>query len=185
MESGNGASARTWIALFRGINVGGNNILPMADLREDLEALGLHQVRTYIQSGNVVFEAAGAREEIREWIERSVQERHGFRPAVLLLSGKDLRSIAAANPFPEAEADPKTLHVQFLAEPATEADLEGMARWRSENERFHLTEDALYFHAPDGIGRSKLAARMERLLGVAGTGRNFRTVAILLAMTSA
>ena len=177
------AHARTWIALFRGINVGGNHILPMATLREDLEALGLQQVRTYIQSGNVVFETAAEKDAIGARIVERIEEHHGFRPAVLLLSREDLHAIAAANPFPEAVDEPKTLHVQFLTAPAAHADRDGMEKWKAENERFHLTDRALYFHAPDGIGRSKLAARMEKLLGVAATGRNYRTVAKLLAMT--
>ena len=185
MATQGNAAVRTWIALFRGINVGGNHILPMAALREDLEALDLQEVRTYIQSGNVVFETAEAMETVGPGIEQRIQERHGFRPAVMMLSRGQLRAIDAANPFPETVGQPKTLHFQFLAAPASTADLEGMAQWKAENERFHLTDRALYFHAPDGIGRSKLAARMEKLLGVPATGRNYRTVAKLLAMSDA
>ncbi len=173
----------TWIVLLRGINVGGRNVLPMKELVRDLSSLGLDDVRTYIQSGNFICRSSQKDEaalsiEIAETIER----RHGFRPQVLVLGVDQLAEAIAANPFPEAEGDPKTLHAFFLASVPTAPDLNALAAAAVPSERFHLTGRVFYLHAPDGIGRSKLAARVEKLLGVAVTARNWRTVKKLQAM---
>ena len=167
----------TWIALFRGINVGGKNILPMAELRSDFEALKLNNVRTYIQSGNVVFEAtAKTTTTISKKIKRRVEERHGFRPELLVLHKDELIAAVEANPFSDATSDPKTLHFFFLVQPTTAAQTDGLEDARKETENFHLTDRVFYLHAPEGIGRSKLAAKVEKHLGVTTTARNFRTV---------
>ncbi len=174
---------QTWIALFRGINVGGNNILPMAKLRSDLESLNLVNVRTYIQSGNVVFDStAKTAASLGNRIGRRIEERHGFRPRILFLSREDLLAAIESNPFPEAVSDPKTLHFLFLAEPASDPDTEALDAKKTATERYELTDGVFYLHAPDGIGRSKLAAGAERHLGVVTTGRNYRTVDRLLSM---
>ena len=168
---------KTYIALFRGINVGGNNMLPMKELVAVLEDLGAQSVRTYIQSGNAVFrsrekDASRLSNEIRAAIKR----RRGFEPHVLLLGLEDLERAIEKNPFPEAESDPKTLHAGFLASVPKNPDLTTLERLRQDDERFDLVGKVFYLHAPKGIGRSKLAARAEKLLGVAMTDRNWRTV---------
>ena len=100
---------QTWIALFRGINVGGNNILPMADLKRYLESLDLTNIRTYIQSGNVVFDStASDLSSLSETIARQIEEQQGFIPQILLLSLKDLLKAIESNPFSTAVSDPKT-----------------------------------------------------------------------------
>lgn len=173
----------TWVALLRGINVGGNNPLPMADLTAVLQGLGLSDVRTYIQSGNAVFrgpKAAGP--ALAERISEAIAARQGFRPDILVLSGEELEQAAAANPFPEAEAEPKALHLFFLAQAPLTPDLAALNGCKADSERFALRESVFYLHAPDGIGRSKLAARVERCLGVATTARNWRSVAKILDM---
>lgn len=174
---------QTWIALLRGINVGGKNILPMAELRNDLETLKLRNVRTYIQSGNVVFDAASkSAAALAGKITRCIEERHGFRPRLLLLTPAQLTAAIEANPFPKAVSEPKTLHFFFLAEPARDADLQALEAVKARTEAYALTDAVFYLHAPDGIGRSKLAARAETHLGVVATARNYRTVEKLVAM---
>jgi len=174
---------RTWIVLLRGINVGGNNPLPMAELRSDLESLGCEHVRTYIQSGNVVLRAATrSAASLGRTIGSRIEERHGFRPRLLVLSRDEMQAAVDANPFPEAVADPKTLHFGFLAEPPSDPDLEALEEARAPTERYELTDGVLYLHAPQGIARSKLAANAEKHLGVVMTARNFRTVEKLLSM---
>ena len=171
------------MALFRGINVGGNNMLPMKDLAALLAALGLEEVRTYIQSGNVVFTAAGTATSLAGRIGAAVERGCGFRPQLLLLRAPELARALAANPFPEAAAQPQLLHLWFLAArpgKGAEAALQALA---SAGERFVLRGKVLYLHAPQGIGRSKLAARAERALGVGATARNWRTCTTLLSMT--
>ena len=176
----------TWMALFRGINVGGNNILPMAELRIGLESLKLRNVRTYIQSGNVVFASSSkSAAALARKIADHVEQRHGFRPQVLLLTYEDLADAVEKNPFPKAVSDPKTLHFTFLAEPATDPDLAALDAVKSATEEYALTDHVFYLHAPDGIGRSKLAANAEKILGVTMTGRNFRTVEKLMAIAAA
>jgi len=169
-----------YVALFRGINVGGKHILPMQDLRDLLAELGCENVRTYIQSGNAVFSASDDRISLSAKITSTIEERFGFAPQVLLLTIERLAAIASANPYPEVEAAPKFLHVSFLTEKAGNADVDAINALKAESERFTLTDDALYLHAPDGIGRSRLAAKIDRHLGVSTTARNWRTVMKLL-----
>lgn len=174
----------TWVALLRGVNVGGNR-LPMAELREELEGLGLglENVRTYIASGNVVFDSTpeGAC-ELAAALPPRIEARFGFTPRLLILSADDLRRAMEANPFPEAEEAPKTVHLFFLAERPKAADTEGLDALASPTERWRLDGRVFYLHTPDGFGRSKLAEKGERLLGVPATARNWRTVAKLREM---
>jgi uncharacterized protein (DUF1697 family) len=173
----------TWIALFRGINVGGKNSLPMKSLTATLEAEGLSQIRTYIQSGNVVFESrAGTASSLAARIARAVAQAHGFAPKVFVLVASDLKRAAAANPFPAGEAEPNRLHLFFLAEKPKSADLTALNRLRAGREMFEIRGKVFYMYAPDGMGASKLGAAAERHLGVDATARNWRTVAALLAM---
>jgi uncharacterized protein (DUF1697 family) len=175
-------AARTWIALFRGINVGGRNVLPMKELLALLTAQGLQGARSYIQSGNVVFRGAGTGAAIGERICAAVAARFGFRPQLLLLSAGDLARAASANPYPEAGATPQYLHLWFLVAAPTAARARSLEAVRSPSERFTVRGKVLYLHAPEGIGRSKLAARAESLLGVGATARNWRTVTQLLEL---
>ncbi|MFT5142892.1 MAG: hypothetical protein ACI80V_002004 [Rhodothermales bacterium] len=175
----------SWIALFRGINVGGNNILKMAELRSDLESLNLKNVRSYIQSGNVIFDsAAGTASSLAERIGALVHKQHGFQPSIFILKRDDLLSAVASNPFPGAVSEPKTLHFFFLQESAANPDFSAIEKAKAETESYRLMDRVFYLHAPDGIGRSKLAANAEKYLGVAGTGRNYRTVDKLLSLAA-
>ena len=172
-----------FIALFRGINVGGNNILPMKELVAVLESLGLQDIKTYIQSGNVIFRSKVVdTAPLARKIGAAIKKSHGFEPQVLLLDSAVLDKVIRGNPYPEAEAVPNTLHVNFLAAIPPKPDLKALEKIRAASERFHLSGDVLYLHAPDGIGRSKLAVGMERLLGVPMTSRNWNTVRKLKAM---
>jgi uncharacterized protein (DUF1697 family) len=179
------AGAEQYVALFRGINVGGRHPLPMRELTGILGELGLSAVRTYIQSGNVVFVGeVPDRQALARGISAGVEEAHGFAPAVLLLSAAEFAAAAAGNPYPEGESEPKSLHVGFLAaEPSPR--LEMLEEYRGPRERYALLGRVFYLHAPDGIGRSRLATRIERALGVPTTMRNWRTVSRLLAMLEA
>ena len=173
----------TWVALLRGINVGGKNILPMKELVQDLESLDLRDIQTYIQSGNVVFRSSSdVSPTLGDQITTLIENRHGFRPHILILSADQLKSAIDSNPYPEAEAEPKTLHLFFLGSVAVAPDIEALAKARLPSERFHLTDRVLYLYAPEGIGRSKVAAKAEKLLGVVVTGRNWRTVEKLWEM---
>jgi len=171
-----------FVALFRGINVGGHHSLPMQDLRAILSGLGCNGVQTYIQSGNAVFEADADAATLAREIGASIGERFGFEPAVLLLDTARFRAIASENPFRDIVEEPKHLHVWFLAGTASNPDLDAINDLKADSERYDLTKHAFYLHAPDGIARSKLAAKVDRLLGVSATGRNLNTVNKLLAL---
>lgn len=167
----------TYIALFRGINVGGNNSLPMKELVVLLEDIGAKKVRTYIQSGNAVFQSAEKNSsQISKQLAAEIKKRHGFEPHVLFLGLEAINTAMANNPFPEAEADPSSLHLGFLASTPKHPDLEKLNGLKKASERFHLGDNVFYLHAPEGVGRSKLAASTEKLLGVPMTDRNWRTV---------
>ena len=172
----------TWIALFRGINVGGNNPLPMKSLTALIEELGGTRVSTYIQSGNAVFASAGDAATLSQGIEAAALKKHGFRPRVVLLTLKELARAAGANPFPQANAASKSLHIAFLAERPRHPDLTGLNALKLDAEAFVLRGKVFYLYAPAGIGKSKLAARFEKLLGVTATARNWNTVVKLLEM---
>ena len=155
----------------------------MKDLVAQLENLGSQNVKTYIQSGNAVFQneeedASLLSNKIRAAIKKS----HGFEPHVLLLKPAEIDRAIESNPFPDAESEPKTLHIFFLATMPKDLDLGVLESIKSDRERFALGDRAFYLHAPEGIGRSKLAANIEKLLGVSATTRNWRTVRKVIAM---
>ena len=174
---------KTYIALFRGINVGGKHALPMKELMAILEGLGAQTIKTYIQSGNVVFTSQEQDPlQLSKKIRAEIKQRRGFEPHVLLLELTDLERVIKQNPFPEAETDPKALHVSFLLSAPTNPNLKALEGLKKESERFELIDSVFYLHAPEGVGRSKLAAKAERLLGVPMTDRNWRTVRTLWEM---
>jgi uncharacterized protein (DUF1697 family) len=174
----------TWVALFRGINVVGRRLLPMKELVSLLEDDGFEAVRSYIQSGNVVFKAPGGRSVLAGRIAALVLKSYGFEPKVLLLNARELAAAAAENPFAHAVHDHKSLHLFFLSASPTAPDLESLQRLKTESESFAIQGRVFYLHTPDGFPDSKLAARAERLLGVHATARNWRTVSRLLELIS-
>ncbi|NPV57614.1 MAG: DUF1697 domain-containing protein [Anaerolineae bacterium] len=175
----------TYIALLRGINVGGNNRLPMKALVDILNALGAEKVKTYVQSGNVVLQCTPeTAADLAQRLGDEIRARHGFEPHILTLSQAELEKAMANNPFPEAEANPSSLHLGFLADTPSDPKLDKLESLRAESERFRLIDNVFYLHAPEGIGRSKLAANSERLLGAAMTDRNWNTVCKLKEMAS-
>ena len=175
---------KLWIAFFRGINVGGNRVLPMKSLVTLIEGIGGRKVRTHIQSGNAVFCHVDHRaEKLAGRIETAVLKAHGFTPTVLLLTRKELESAAKANPFSAAVSAPASLHLAFLAAPPVNADLDGLNAIKRADEAYAIIGNTFYLHAPAGIGQSKLAARYEKLLGVPATARNWNTVQKVLEMS--
>jgi uncharacterized protein (DUF1697 family) len=179
----------THVALLRGINVGGKNILPMKDLAAIFEAAGCANVRTYIQSGNVVFSApAAVLRKLPEQIAKAIEKRFGFKSPVILRSSDDLARTIRENPFLKTSAkgtnvDQKWLSVYFLAalpEPKAVSDLDPN---RSAPDVFHVREREIYLHLPNGMGRSKLTnAYFDSKLKTISTARNWATICKLLAM---
>lgn len=166
-----------YIALFRAINVLGKNLLPMKELKEILSKLGAEEVRTYIQSGNVVMNHKEKdAKKLSNKIKAAIKKSHGFEPNVLLLEQKDVEKAFISNPFPKGEELPKTVHAFFCETKPKNPDFKKMDEIKTDTERYELIDKIYYLHTPDGFGRSKLAARCEKLLGVPATARNWRTV---------
>lgn len=152
----------------------------MGILVAELGRLGFRDAKTYLNSGNVVFRSEGVDKTA---MARSIAEALGVRlgtpPGVIVLGAKDIAATLEANPFPEAEEDPRSLHVGFLASiPAPDAG-PALAAIAADGERYRILGTRFYFHAPGGFGRSKLAARAEGILGTPTTFRNWRTVTTL------
>ena len=171
----------TYIALFRGINIGGHHTLPMKDLVRILQEMGFENIKTYIQSGNVVFQSTKTqRNSIAKDISQKISDIYGFEPKVLLLDQATLQDAIKNNPF--ETSDGKALHIIFLESIPTAPDLERLNALKSKSEEFKLSKNIFYLFTPEGVGRSKLAANIEKSLGVEGTGRNWNTVSKLIAM---
>jgi uncharacterized protein (DUF1697 family) len=164
-----------WVALLRGINVGGRNPVSMVELRELFEAKGSHAVSTYIQSGNVVFTHELAdRAALVALLEAAVGESFGVSSTVVLRTSGELASVARARPF--GPDNSKTL-VTFLArKPAPEAVL-SLASLDVAPDRVEVAGSDVFLDYPNGVSGARLTgALLERTLGVPGTGRNWRTV---------
>lgn len=172
----------TYIALLRGINVGGNRKILMADLRQMCVSLGLRGVATYVQSGNVVFDSDdGDAAAVAAWLEGAIAAMTGFEVAVVVRTSADLARILAQEPYPHGE--PKFVHVLFLREEGEETAVSNFTPPPGSDDEYRIDGREIYIHYPNGAGRSKLTGNyFERKLGVVGTARNWRTVQALLAL---
>lgn len=181
------ASTQAHVALLRGINVGGKNKLPMTTLVTLFEAAGCTDVRTYIQSGNVVFRApattvAGLPARIAAAISRDT----GLAVPVVMRSAPELAAIARANPFLGRDATTEALHVMFLADRPTPAAVSSLDPARSPPDEYAVIGREIYLRCPDGVARSKLTnAYFDSRLATVSTARNWRTVTTLLELVSA
>ena len=174
------------VALLRGINVGGKNKLPMADLAAMFREAGCSDVRTYIQSGNVVFCAdpllAG---DIPSLISASILDQFGYRVPVVTRTASEFQEIVQANPFAETGAEANKLHVMFLADLPDRTHVEALDPNRSLGDEFAVLGREVFLHCPNGVARSKLTnAYFDSTLSTTGTSRNWRTVGKLFEMVN-
>lgn len=169
----------TYIAWLRGINVGGNKVIKMQDLKATLGTLPFRNVRTYIQSGNVVFESeALTGEGLAEMISGKIQESFGFEVPVIIRSLEELEAVIAGNPFPQSEPEAfKRLYVSFLAaEPAADA-LEKIRPYEEGADQVRVIGKEMYTLYETSISESPLfKVPFDKLLGVALTARNWNTL---------
>jgi uncharacterized protein (DUF1697 family) len=169
---------KTYVALLRGINLGSHNKIAMDHLRKLFVALGHHDVKTYIQSGNVIFKSpVDDKSRLAGDIEQRIAEELGVKVTVLVRTRDDLAEIVANSPFLSRESDPKKLHVAFLSDAPDPERLAGLAAPAGEPAEFSLVGREIYLYYPNGYGRTKLTnAYVEKRLGVAATTRNWRVV---------
>lgn len=172
-----------FVALFSGINVGGNRIVKMAELKGFFEQLGFTDVATYIQSGNVVFNAANSDStQLTAQLEAAFEQRWGFRSRIMVRDRAWFERLVADNPYPEVANDHTKLHAYVLERAPNADEIAPLSARCTGPERFEVRGDALYLHAPDGLGKAKFAEVLPRVLKVPGTARNWRTVLSLLEM---
>jgi uncharacterized protein (DUF1697 family) len=173
-----------YVALIRGINVGGNKKLSMADLRDSMSGLGHTDVATYIQSGNVVFTSSqDDPTELEREIEQRIAQDSGLDVSVMVRSHEELATMIDANPFQDAAARPTELHVSFLSALPDEERLREIDPRQFEPDEYRFGDRVMYLRCPNGLGRSKLAAYpWERRLGLRATSRNWNTVSKLRSM---
>ncbi len=169
--------------LLRGVNVGKDNALPMADLRGMLEEIGCAEVKTYVQSGNAVFDTALRTSELTKAVEAALEDYLGRPIATTLRTRAELEAIVGANPFPDAAREPSRLCVTFLSHAPTKTELAPLHANDFAPERFHAKGKEIYTWHPNGQGKSPLAQTLGKLrLRGAVTTRNWNTVQKLLAM---
>jgi uncharacterized protein (DUF1697 family) len=189
------------VALLRGINVGGRNKVPMADLREVVTSLGHTGVSTYIQSGNVLFSTAeDDTAKLAAALESAIEDRFGIWSSVVVLSRDELARVLAANPYPD-EPNPRMVHVVFLngspprdlLDRITAAESAVAAKGSRDTVQLagQSSGQALFLHTPDGYGTSELAQNVLKILappkksrpGLAATARNWATATKLLSLS--
>jgi len=179
-------SSSTYVALLRGINVGGRNRLPMGDLKRMFKDAGCLSVRTYIQSGNVIFVSTPSGSQMaRETIAAAVFEAMGTRIPIILRSIHELTQVVGQNPFLSESQDSRTLHVGFLADRPSSRLVSRLDPNRSPPDEFAVQGSEIYLHLPNGVARTRFTtAYLERALATEGTFRNWRTVVSLVRIGS-
>ncbi len=172
-----------YIALLRGVNVGGN-MLKMDRLRELCAKLGMQNVRTYVQSGNVVFQAQGSGAQWAELLERKLMGETRLPVTVIVRSAAEMAAILAGNPFlKEKGIDTARLHVTFLQQASAKSAVDSLANLKAGLDRLRCIGKEIYLHCPNGYGQTKLSNNaLEKALGVKATTRNWNTVQKLCEM---
>ena len=181
------ASQSTYVCLLRGINVSGHKIVKMEKLRAAFEALGFSDVKTYVQSGNVVFKAPKqASAKLTETIADKVLSEFGFSVPVIVRTADEISAVIRNNPFlKEKGIDVSKLHVTFLGKSAPPSALEGLSAIVAGPDRYYCSSDAIYLHCPSGYGETRLSNNaLEKILSIQATTRNWNTVKKLREMSA-
>jgi uncharacterized protein (DUF1697 family) len=168
-----------YISMLRGINVGGHKRIKMDQLRASFEALGFESVKTYIQSGNVVFKAAkSSPSQLSKRIEERILKDFGFPVSVISRTADEMNKTIASNPFLKEDGiDPEKLHVMFLSEAPSPVALKKLADLTAAPDQSRWLDREIYFYLPNGISQSVLMkSPVDRILAVVTTTRNWRTV---------
>jgi len=175
----------TYVALLRGVNVGGYKKIKMEQLRSSFEKLGFEDVRTYIQSGNVIFRTGDmSAAELRRRAEDKILSDFGFSPPVILRSAAELGKTLQNNPFTKHKGiEPAKLHVFFLSGAPAKAAVQELEGLQIGTAELRCCGREIYLHTPDGFGRTKLP-NFDKVLSVITTARNWNTVSKLYELAS-
>jgi uncharacterized protein (DUF1697 family) len=167
----------SYVALLRGVNVGGKHLLPMKDLAAMCSTLGCSAVKTYIQSGNVLFHADDATAaRVPAELPAVIEQRFGFRPPVTLRLATAMVTVTQRNPFLQRGADASALHVMFLSAAPEAAKVASLELSRFAPDEFAVVGQEVFLFYPGGMGKSKLGIDyFERRLSVIATARNWNT----------
>ena len=173
---------RTYIALLRGINVGGK-VLKMADLKDAVAPLGFTDIQTYLQSGNMVFRTAESdNAKLAKRISDAIRDHKAIDVTVMVRDAAEWTKVVSGNPYLQAREFPKTVHA-FILERMPEAErLDTLQAKEAGMEEWQIVDGTLYLHTPDGFGKSVLGNIIERVLKVPMTARNWNTVLALDAL---
>jgi uncharacterized protein (DUF1697 family) len=173
-----------YVALLRAVNVGSYGRMSMKDLQGWLADVGGTDITTYVQSGNVVFNAdSSSPAGVAEALENRIAEACGLDVDVLVRTAKEIKKVATNNPFFKPGSDPRTLHVTFLAE-KPDRDEVGALSAPPGPDQFHIAGREIYLYLPNGIGRTKLNNAFFGKLRMPATTRNWNTVTKLVELSS-
>jgi len=173
----------TIIAMLRGVNLGGHKLVKMEALRALCDSLQCRNTQTYVQSGNVVFSTKEKNlSKLTRRIEDGIEKSFGFRAAVIVRTPDEMRKAIAANPFAKRELHPSKVIVVFLADELTAETRNQLEAIKVGAEEVKAHAREIYIYYPDGMGKSKFPAAMERVLKKTGTARNWNSVTKLMEM---
>jgi len=180
-----------YIALLRGINVGGKNIIKMSELKRVFESIGLCEVRTYIQSGNVLFKSNEKEEPLYNKIEQEIEKAFGFSVTIVLRTAEELQWIVQNCPFSEEEvlqaesySETESLYVAFLPHVPSQEKIEYLNAYRSEKDEFRIERRDVFLLSYNNIRKSKVANNLQKL-DVTATVRNWKTINKLAELAKA
>lgn len=173
-----------YFALLRGINVGGNNMIKMAELKHMFEAMGCRRVQTYINSGNVMFESEEAAEALEGQIENAISKKFGFHIAVIVRTAAELARIIANCPFDAASlTDGQSIHITLLKEAPSREEIERLPDVKHDNDEYVIDEKEIFILYRNSMLDSKLPKKFQRLMP--STSRNWKTILKLDTMAKA
>jgi uncharacterized protein (DUF1697 family) len=178
---------KTYISLLRGINISGHKLIKMDALKTMYESLGFEKVRTYVQSGNVIFSAAKSNpEDLENAISAQIKEVFGFDVRVFVTDAHTLKSIIENNPFAkDPQKDAAFFHISFLSRSPEAFSMEAILSKKLPHEEIIITPNAIYLYCPKGYGETKLSTNfLEKVLNVSATTRNWRTGNELLKLAN-
>ncbi len=177
----------TYIAMLRGVNVTGHNSIKMEQLRGLCNRLGFQKAETYVQSGNIVFQAKMENPAVlSKRIGESILDSFGIETPVIIRTSNEVENVVANNPFlKEKDVDSSKLHVTFLSERAQKNSLKRLEELATSQDRFYAASREIYLYCPGGYGRTKLSNNaIEKALSVTATTRNWKTTNALFEMVS-